>query len=66
MLLAGIGNVDSRHRKNFFLVDESEPSILTYLSFLIETQDKAIEDAFEDLTTRKEIAILLINQHVCL
>ena len=30
-----------------------------------ETQIPVIEAAFEEFTTRKDIAILLINQHVC-
>ena len=33
-------------------------------SFLKETQIPTIETAFEEFTSRKDIAILLINQHV--
>jgi V-type H+-transporting ATPase subunit F len=31
---------------------------------MIETQTNVIEAAFQDYTERKDIAILLINQHV--
>jgi V-type H+-transporting ATPase subunit F len=51
MLLAGVGNVDTRQKKNFFVVDS-------------KTTPGAVEEAFKDLTNRKDIAILLINQHV--
>lgn len=34
------------------------------LSFLIETSIEAIEEVFRDLTTRKDMAILLISQQV--
>ncbi|KAF8537046.1 V-type proton ATPase subunit F [Trichophaea hybrida] len=53
MLLAGIGHVtpppDSS--KNFLVVDA-------------KTETKDIEDAFDEFTTRKDIGILLINQHI--
>lgn len=51
MLLAGVGNIDSRERRNFFIVDS-------------KTATEAVEDAFTDLTSRNDIAVLLINQHV--
>jgi V-type H+-transporting ATPase subunit F len=53
MLLAGIGHVtdDGEKRKNFLVVDNKTPT-------------DAIERAFEEYTERKDIAILLINQHV--
>ncbi|KAI8995381.1 vacuolar ATP synthase subunit F (V-ATPase F subunit) [Trametes punicea] len=50
MLLAGIGNV-SQNQKNFLVVDS-------------KTQVPTIEATFEEFTQRKDIAILLINQHV--
>ncbi|KAF8253111.1 vacuolar ATP synthase [Wilcoxina mikolae CBS 423.85] len=53
MLLAGIGHVtpppDSS--KNFLVVDA-------------KTETKEIEDAFDEFTTRKDIGILMINQHI--
>ncbi|KAF4628100.1 hypothetical protein G7Y89_g10052 [Cudoniella acicularis] len=50
LLLAGIGPPDSQ--KNFLVVDS-------------KTDNAAIEEAFERFTTeRKDIGILLINQHV--
>jgi len=67
MLLAGVGNVDTRHKRNFFLVDQSTSSICYVLPcdhVVLETQVTAIEEAFDDLTTRRDIAVLLINQHV--
>jgi len=51
MLLAGVGNMDARHKKNFFVVDG-------------KTSVEAIEEAFKDLTSRRDLAMLLINQHV--
>ncbi|KAG5365448.1 V-type proton ATPase subunit F [Yarrowia sp. C11] len=54
LLLAGIGNVsdDAEKKKNFFVVDA-------------KTENDAIEKAFDEFTnTRKDIAILLINQHI--
>ncbi|KAI0815315.1 ATPase, V1 complex, subunit F [Irpex lacteus] len=50
LLLAGIGNVE-RGKKNFLVVDS-------------KTQVSTIEAAFQEYTERKDIAILLINQHV--
>ncbi len=37
---------------------------MTFAFFPLETTPAAIEDAFKDLTARRDIAILLINQHV--
>jgi V-type H+-transporting ATPase subunit F len=53
MLLAGIGHVtdDGEKRKNFLVVDNKTPT-------------DTIERAFEEYTECKDIAILLINQHV--
>nr|ODO03957.1 V-type ATPase, F subunit [Cryptococcus depauperatus CBS 7855] len=50
LLLAGIGHVD-QSQKNFLIVDGKTPT-------------GVIESAFQDFTERKDIAILLINQHV--
>jgi len=53
MLLAGIGETTPEtNSRNFFVVESQTP-------------DSAIADAFEQFTTtRKDIAILLINQHI--
>ncbi|KAI9636690.1 ATPase, V1 complex, subunit F [Dioszegia hungarica] len=51
LLLAGIGHVDQHQKKNFLIVDS-------------KTQTSVIESAFQEFTERKDIAILLINQHV--
>ncbi|EJU04458.1 vacuolar ATP synthase [Dacryopinax primogenitus] len=51
LLLAGIGHVNSNQKKNFLVVDN-------------KTQTFAIEAAFNEFTERKDIAILLINQHI--
>lgn len=51
LLLAGIGHVNERQEKNFLVVDT-------------KTQVSTIESAFETFTERKDIAILLINQHI--
>ncbi|KAI0322310.1 ATPase, V1 complex, subunit F [Amylostereum chailletii] len=51
MLLAGIGHINEKQKKNFLIVDG-------------KTQVSMIEAAFEEFTERKDIAILLINQHV--
>ncbi|KAF7789220.1 hypothetical protein EIP86_000161 [Pleurotus ostreatoroseus] len=50
LLLAGIGHVD-HGKKNFLVVDT-------------KTQVSTIEAAFQEYTERKDIAILLINQHL--
>ncbi|KAJ1516880.1 H(+)-transporting V1 sector ATPase subunit F [Coelomomyces lativittatus] len=51
LLLAGIGNVDNLQRKNFFIVDNKTPVPL-------------VESTFQEFIQRKDIAIILINQHV--
>ncbi|KAJ1732002.1 H(+)-transporting V1 sector ATPase subunit F [Coemansia biformis] len=51
LLLAGIGDVDARQRANFLVVDSKT------------TQEK-IEETFLAFTKRKDIAIILINQHI--
>eukprot|EP00884_Botryococcus_braunii_P012725 jgi/Botrbrau1/21453/Bobra.0216s0061.1 len=50
-LLAGIGNMDIRRHSNFLIVTDKTPI-------------KKIEDTFKELTSRDDVAILLINQHV--
>ena len=66
LLLAGIGHVDNQQKKNFLIVDSSTSHsiYLNVRSDEIETQTNVIESAFQDYTERKDIAILLINQHV--
>lgn len=51
LLLAGIGHINDKQKKNFLIVDA-------------KTQVSTIEAAFQDFTERKDIAILLINQHI--
>lgn len=69
LLLAGIGHVNEQQRKNFLVVDSSMTLVRVYSSANhesgLETQVSTIESAFQEFTTRKDIAILLINQHVC-
>ncbi|KAG8220039.1 ATPase, V1 complex, subunit F [Butyriboletus roseoflavus] len=50
LLLAGVGHVNE-HQKNFLVVDS-------------KTQISTIEAAFQEFTERKDVAILLINQHI--
>ena len=65
MLLAGVGNIDSRQRKNYFIVESSNSTHIPIIIIIsAETTVTSIEEAFKDLTSRKEVAILLINQHV--
>lgn len=47
--LAGCGSVDGQGTKNYFIVDK-------------HTRKADIEAAFLDLTSRKDVSILLINQ----
>ncbi|KAF5374873.1 hypothetical protein D9758_000059 [Tetrapyrgos nigripes] len=51
LLLAGVGHVNEQQKKNFLVVDS-------------KTQVAQIEAAFQEFTERKDIAILLINQHI--
>ncbi|KAL7949946.1 vacuolar ATP synthase subunit F (V-ATPase F subunit) [Trichoderma barbatum] len=53
LLLAGIGHITAgaEAQKNFLVVDS-------------KTETAAIESAFESFTERKDIGIVLINQHV--
>jgi len=50
-LLAGVGNIDVRRNSNFLIVDA-------------KTTKKTIEDAFKSMTSREDIAVVLINQTV--
>ncbi|KAK6531621.1 H(+)-transporting V1 sector ATPase subunit F [Orbilia ellipsospora] len=53
LLLAGIGHVTTgaNATRNFLIVDP-------------KTETEKIEKSFDELTSRKDIGILLINQHV--
>ncbi|KAJ2661412.1 H(+)-transporting V1 sector ATPase subunit F [Coemansia sp. RSA 1200] len=51
LLLAGIGDVDAHQRANFLVVDA-------------KTTQEQIEEAFTSFSRRKDIAIILINQHI--
>ncbi|KZW02113.1 vacuolar ATP synthase [Exidia glandulosa HHB12029] len=51
LLLAGVGHVNENQKKNFLIVDS-------------KTQISTIEAAFQEFTERKDVAILLINQHI--
>ncbi|KAJ3537461.1 hypothetical protein NMY22_g5585 [Coprinellus aureogranulatus] len=51
LLLAGIGHVNEQQKKNFLVVDSKTPVA-------------TIESTFVEYTERKDIAILLINQHI--
>ncbi|KAJ9076881.1 H(+)-transporting V1 sector ATPase subunit F [Entomophthora muscae] len=51
LLLAGVGNVDSKQKSNFLVVDN-------------KTALKTIEETFTSFIESKDIAIILINQHV--
>ncbi|KAJ3219524.1 H(+)-transporting V1 sector ATPase subunit F, partial [Clydaea vesicula] len=51
LLLSGIGHIDSKQRGNFLVVDSKTPL-------------PKIEETFEEFVKRRDIAIILINQHV--
>ncbi|EGR52069.1 uncharacterized protein TRIREDRAFT_55204 [Trichoderma reesei QM6a] len=53
LLLAGIGHITTgaEAKKNFLVVDN-------------KTETAAIESAFDSFTERKDIGIVLINQHI--
>ncbi|KAJ3416472.1 hypothetical protein HDV05_001630 [Chytridiales sp. JEL 0842] len=51
LLLAGVGHIDSKQKPNFFIVDNKTPLA-------------TLEETFLEFTRRKDIAIVLINQHV--
>ncbi|EFJ50033.1 hypothetical protein VOLCADRAFT_104166 [Volvox carteri f. nagariensis] len=50
-LLAGVGNVDLRKKKNYLVVDA-------------KTSVRAIEQAFKEFSAREDIAVILISQQV--
>ncbi|CAO3609477.1 F subunit of V-type ATPase [Cunninghamella echinulata] len=51
LLLAGIGHVNQQQKRNFLVVDAKTPLA-------------SIEESFVEFTKRKDIAIILINQHI--
>ncbi|KAG2218587.1 hypothetical protein INT45_013641, partial [Circinella minor] len=51
LLLAGIGHVNQQQKRNFLVVDAKTPLA-------------TIEETFTEYTRRKDIAIILINQHI--
>ncbi|KAJ2094501.1 H(+)-transporting V1 sector ATPase subunit F [Coemansia sp. S100] len=51
LLLAGIGDIDAHQRPNFLVVDT-------------KTTQVTIEEEFTSFIQRKDIAIILINQHI--
>lgn len=65
MLLAGIGHTDTKQQSNFLVVDSSIRYNWTFFNLIgIETPLAKIEETFEGFSLRKDIAIILINQHV--
>ncbi|KAI9298490.1 vacuolar ATP synthase [Neoconidiobolus thromboides FSU 785] len=51
LLLSGVGHIDAQQKSNFMVVDN-------------KTQLDTLETTFNEFTQRKDIAIILINQHV--
>ncbi|KAL7751863.1 H(+)-transporting V1 sector ATPase subunit F [Sorochytrium milnesiophthora] len=51
LLLAGVGHIDAKQKKNFLVVDN-------------KTTMGTIEETFRDFISRRDIAIILINQHI--
>lgn len=51
LLLAGVGHIDGKQKSNFLVVDAKTPLA-------------KLEEAFAEFISRKDIAIILINQHV--
>eukprot|EP00931_Biecheleriopsis_adriatica_P118779 TRINITY_DN940_c0_g1_i7.p1 TRINITY_DN940_c0_g1~~TRINITY_DN940_c0_g1_i7.p1 ORF type:complete len:135 (+),score=37.05 TRINITY_DN940_c0_g1_i7:90-494(+) len=49
MLLAGVGHVDGQGKKNFLVVDS-------------KIHVKEVEDKFHELTSRKDISMVLVTQ----
>jgi len=68
LLLAGVGHINEHQKKNFLVVDPSALASAAPPPFLpnpsLETQISTIEAAFQEFTERKDVAIILINQHV--
>lgn len=52
-LLAGVGNVDLRKKRNYLVVDG-------------KTSARAIEAAFKEFSSREDLAVILISQTVSL
>lgn len=50
-LLAGVGNIDLRRKKNFLVVTSKTPT-------------KTIEESFKEFTNREDIAVVLISQYI--
>eukprot|EP01117_Protostelium_nocturnum_P005191 TRINITY_DN1888_c0_g1_i3.p1 TRINITY_DN1888_c0_g1~~TRINITY_DN1888_c0_g1_i3.p1 ORF type:complete len:125 (+),score=41.59 TRINITY_DN1888_c0_g1_i3:101-475(+) len=50
-LLPGVGQVDAKRNKNFFVVNSKTPIT-------------EIENAFRTFTTREDLAVILITQHI--
>ncbi|PRP81532.1 vacuolar H+ ATPase F subunit [Planoprotostelium fungivorum] len=50
-LLPGVGQVDSKRNKNYFVVSSKTPIT-------------EIENAFRAMTTRDDLAVILITQHI--
>ncbi|KXN72529.1 vacuolar ATP synthase [Conidiobolus coronatus NRRL 28638] len=51
LLLAGVGHIDNKQNSNFLVVDK-------------KTNLSNIEESFNSFIERKDIAIILINQHI--
>ncbi|KAI8826200.1 ATPase, V1 complex, subunit F [Fimicolochytrium jonesii] len=51
LLLAGIGHMDTKSKPNFLVVDSKTPL-------------PKVEETFQEFTSRKDIAIILITQQV--
>jgi len=49
---------------NFLTVDSSMSNNFVLIP-VIETRRSEIEDAFRSFTSRKDIGIIMINQHIC-
>ena len=50
-VLAGVGDVDERRRRNFLVVDD-------------DTTEAAIREKFNELVARGDVAVVLVSQHV--
>ena len=68
-MLAGVGDVDSKKQTNYLTVTSSTSNAIRiprlWATLLVaETSVQQIEDAFTRFTKRKDVSIILINQHV--
>ncbi|GJP47666.1 hypothetical protein CLOM_g6842 [Closterium sp. NIES-68] len=50
-LLAGVGHMDVRRRKNYLVVDSKTPV-------------RQIEEAFKEFSNREDVAVILISQYI--